>query len=77
MPTAFIERGYRFFFYSFDCKEPRHIHVQREKFVCKFWLQPVVLSKNHGFTPKELNVIRQIVSSRGGKLLEAWDEHCG
>ena len=40
---------YRFFFYSFDCNEAMHIHVQREKMVCKFWLQPVELARNAGF----------------------------
>ncbi len=77
MPTVFIERGYRFYFYSFDCNEPKHVHVQREGFVCKFWLQPVTLSNNHGYPPKELNTIRHMISSNRGKLLEAWNEHCG
>ncbi|MGA3118572.1 MAG: DUF4160 domain-containing protein [Syntrophobacteraceae bacterium] len=38
MPTVETVGAYRFFFYSFDCSEPKHEHVQREKFVCKFWL---------------------------------------
>jgi hypothetical protein len=32
MPTIKnIPGPYRFFFYSFDCNEPEHIHVQRER----------------------------------------------
>jgi hypothetical protein len=27
---------YRFFFYSFDCHEPPHVHAHRERMVCKF-----------------------------------------
>jgi hypothetical protein len=62
MPTVRnIPGPYRFFFYSFDCNEPMHVHVQRERMICKFWLDPVVLSKNHGFTSKELNIIREII----------------
>jgi len=78
MPTVKnIPGPYRFFFYSFDCNEPKHIHVQREKSICKFWLEPVSLSKNHGFSPKELNSIRQMIKSNRSKFLEAWHEHCG
>src|SRR5262249_23120023 len=29
--------------------------------VCKFWLEPVVLSSNSGFSAKELNRIRKII----------------
>jgi hypothetical protein len=25
-----IPGPYRFFFYSFDCNEPKHVHAQRE-----------------------------------------------
>jgi hypothetical protein len=60
MPTIRGILGpYRFFFYSFDCNEPMHVHVQRERRLCKFWLEPVVLSFNDGFSPTELNRIRK------------------
>jgi hypothetical protein len=62
--------------YSFDCNEPMHVHVRRENMVCKFWLEPVVLSENHGFSPKELNRIRQMVQVNLSKIIEAWHEHC-
>jgi hypothetical protein len=78
MPTVKnIPGPYRFFFYSFDCNEPMHVHVQRERMVCKFWLDPIVLSKNHGFAPKELNIIREIIYNNRTKIMEAWYEHCG
>ena len=78
MPTIKnIPGPYRFFFYSFDCNEPMHVHVQREKMVCKFWLNPVVLSKNYGFTSKELNIIRDLIYNNSNKMIEAWYEHCG
>ncbi|MEI2780091.1 MAG: DUF4160 domain-containing protein [Candidatus Competibacter sp.] len=68
---------YRFFFYSFDCGEPKHVHVQREKLICKFWLEPISLVKNSGFSPQELNIIRRTIQSNLPEILEAWHEHCG
>jgi Domain of unknown function (DUF4160) len=78
MPTVpDIPGPYRFFFYSFDCQEPPHVHVRRERMVCKFWLTPVVLSANDGFSPRELNRIRAIILDNLNRILEAWHEHCG
>jgi Domain of unknown function (DUF4160) len=78
MPTVKnIPGPYRFFFYSFNCNELKHVHVQREKKICKFWLEPISLSKNGGFSPKELNSIRRIIESNLTEILEAWREHCG
>ncbi|MSQ70054.1 MAG: DUF4160 domain-containing protein [Betaproteobacteria bacterium] len=68
---------YRIFFYSFDCGEPMHVHVQRERMVCKFWLRPVALGDNDGFAPSELNRIRSIIVENLELILEAWNEHCG
>lgn len=54
-----------------------HVHVQMERMLCKFWIQPVALAKNYGFTAKELNVIRKFIVAYRGKIKEAWYEHCG
>ena len=78
MPTVSgIDGPYRFFFYSFDCNEPRHVHVRRDKSDCKFWLDPVDLTSNNGFKTKELNRIRKIILGNLDQIREAWDEHCG
>jgi hypothetical protein len=78
MPTVpDIPGPYRFFFYSFDCHESSHVHVRRERMVCKFWLTPVALSANHGFSARELNRIRAIILDNLERILEAWHEHCG
>jgi hypothetical protein len=46
---------YRFYFYSYDCGEPRHTHADRENMSAKFWLDPgMLLAENHGFNRKEL-----------------------
>jgi len=78
MPTVSgISGPYRFFFYSFDCNEPQHVHVRRDGSTCKFWLEPVVLSNNNGFSAKELNRIRRLIVENLGHIRESWNEHCG
>ena len=78
MPTIReISGPYRLFFFSFDCGEPMHVHVQRERRVCKYWMEPVALASNHGFSPVELNAIRQMLEANRTKILEAWNDHCG
>ena len=78
MPTIRNIAGpYRLFFFSFDCGEPKHVHIQRERKVCKFWMEPITLASNHGFSPVELNAIRQLLEVNSIKIKEAWNEHCG
>jgi len=72
-----IPGPYRIYFYSFDCNEPAHIHVRRERMVCKFWIEPVELAQNHGFSARELNQIRTVIQTNLEKIQEAWREHCG
>ena len=36
------------------CNEPRHVHVQHEDRLCKFWLEPVTLARNDGFSARKL-----------------------
>lgn len=78
MPTIpGIPGPYRLFFYSFDCNEPKHIHVRHERRTCKFWLEPVVLGVNNGFSAKDLNRVRKIIIDYHDRIMEAWNEHCG
>jgi hypothetical protein len=72
-----IPGPYRFFFTSFDCNEPTHVHVERENSTCKFWLEPIELARSHGFNARELNVIRRSIGDHRAAILEAWHEHCG
>ncbi|HEU4826354.1 MAG TPA: DUF4160 domain-containing protein [Dongiaceae bacterium] len=48
------EQGYRFYFYSHEPNEPSHVHVDKGSSSAKFWLDPVRLSRNHGFSAPEL-----------------------
>jgi hypothetical protein len=72
MPTVNdISGPYRFFFYSFDCNEPMHVHVHRERMICKFWIRPVALARNQGFAAKELSAIRTIITQERDRITEA------
>ncbi|MGH8801967.1 MAG: DUF4160 domain-containing protein [Casimicrobiaceae bacterium] len=44
-----------------DCSERRHVHVQRERRVCKFRLDPVALADNQGFTTVDVRAIANVV----------------
>jgi hypothetical protein len=44
---------------------------------CKFWLEPIALSQNQGFSPKKLNTILKLVKNQRKIIMEAWYEHCG
>lgn len=78
MPTIKgIPGPYRFFFFSFDCNEPVHVHVRRDRASCKFWLDPVALAGVAGFSPRELNRIRSVILEHRLLIQEAWREQCG
>lgn len=75
MPTILRIGPYRFFFYSNEKGEPPHIHVQREKFLAKFWLSPVALASSRHFASHELRTIQKHVDENLKIFLEAWNEH--
>jgi len=37
----------------------------------------MALASNHGFSAKELNAIRKIITTKKYRIMEAWNEHCG
>jgi hypothetical protein len=71
-----IPGPYRFYFHSFDCAEPMHVHARRDNLDCKFWLDPLAEAHNHGFRPAELRVIRRTIFQHRQRIVEAWHEHC-
>ena len=78
MPTALRIGPYRFYFYSYDCGEPRHMHVDREKMSAKIWLDPVVsLAENHGYSRRELREIERLATENLEILRNEWDAFCG
>ncbi len=78
MPTTLRVGPYRFYFYSYDCGEPRHMHVDREGMSAKLWLEPdVSLDENHGYSRKELRDIERITREYRENLRHEWDSFCG
>ena len=75
MPTILRIGPYRFYFYSNEKGEPPHIHVQRERFLAKFWISPVALAGSKRFSSHELRVIQRHVEDNRDIFMEAWNEH--
>ncbi len=76
MPTALREGPYRFLFFSADCTEPAHMHVQRDRLVAKIWLHDLGFADTGGFSARELGRIVAIARLHRHTLLERWNEHC-
>ncbi|MGD8631679.1 MAG: DUF4160 domain-containing protein [Gammaproteobacteria bacterium] len=74
MPTVLRIGAYCFYFYRNEKGERPHIHVQRERFLAKFWLNPVALAGSKGFASHELRSIQQHVEENREIFLEAWNE---
>jgi hypothetical protein len=77
MPTALRTGPYRFYFYSYDCGEVRHMHVDREHASAKFWLDPDVSLAEKGYSRKEPRDIEQIGRENLETLKHEWDAFCG
>lgn len=77
MPTVLQDGPYTFVFFSSDRSEPRHIHVKRDRLLAKFWLEPIALAKNRGFSAQELNRIERLVEKHRETLTEAWHDYFG
>lgn len=75
MPTIWREGPYRVYFHSHEPGEPPHVHVDRENFSAKFWLQPVKPAANHGFAARELRVIERMLEEHREQLIRAWNDY--
>lgn len=73
-PTVRRIGPYRFFFYASDLGEPSHIHVDRDRAVAKFWLDPVNLDRSWGFSASELRKVEELVDANATEFVEAWHE---
>jgi len=74
MPTVLLIKGYRFFFFSNERNEPIHIHIEKADSYAKFWLDPLFVAINHGFTSKELREISEIIEKNEILIRNKWDE---
>jgi len=77
MPTIFRWKGYRFHFYSDEGREPPHVHIRRAEDTAKFWLQPVALVFNEGFSPAEITEIGTVVREHRDEFERKWHEYFG
>jgi len=75
MPTLLRSGPYRIYFVSHDLNEPPHVHVDRDDQSAKFWLAPVALARNLGFSPVELRRVQRLVADHEHRFLEVWHEH--
>jgi hypothetical protein len=75
MPTVLRIGPYRFFFYAGDRAEPRHVHVERDDAVAKFWLEPVRLQRSAGFSRIELHRIHGLVLANRDTILRCWNAY--
>ena len=60
MPTVLRSGPYRIYFVSHDLNEPPHVHVDRDDQSATFWLAPVALARNLGFSAAELRRVQTL-----------------
>ncbi len=75
MPTVLRNGPHRFYFYSHDLGEPIHVHVDRDENSAKFWLEPIELAYNLGFSARELRTIEKIIAENRKTMTEVWNEY--
>jgi hypothetical protein len=77
MPTILRSGPYRVYFYSHEPNEPPHVHIDRDDLSAKFWLDPVSVARNFGFSARELRIVERIITENEAHLLEIWNGHFG
>jgi hypothetical protein len=77
MPTVLRSGPYRVYFFSHEPNEPPHVHVDRDDQSAKFWLVPVGLARNLGFSAHELKRVEALIRANEQLLLEAWRGYFG
>ncbi len=78
MPVLLRIKGSRFYFFSNEGTEPKHVHIERAEAIGKIWLEPSVeVEYFYGFTTKEQKEVKEIVKNNLEFLKNAWDEHFG
>lgn len=75
MPTVLRAGQWRFYFYSNDRHEPRHVHVESGSATAKYWLDPVMLAGSCGLTRHTLVELEHIVIENAVLFREAWDDY--
>jgi tRNA G10 N-methylase Trm11 len=73
MPTILRLKGYRFFWFSNESREPIHIHVIKEKTEAKFWLSPVRLRKTAVFRNTNSEQFKKLIEKNEETIKNAWN----
>ncbi len=77
MPTIFTIDGYRFFFFSNEGNEPKHVHVEKAEKYAKFWINPVLLVVSYKLNSHELKKIEDIIEIKSKEIEVKWNEYFG
>ena len=76
MPTIFLIKGYRFFFFSADRDEPPHVHVKKGDGDGKIWLLPEIKPEYFfKFKTQEEKEILKIIIEHKNTLISKWYEY--
>ena len=75
MPTVLRIGAFRFLFYSDEGNETPHIHIQTPEGECKFWLDPIRLSRNKGVPPAVIRTIEKLVFEHSKFLTEKYHDY--
>ena len=74
MPTVLRERGFAFYFYAHENREPPHVHADKGDGTIKVWLNPVRVAGSTGLKPAEVRVAVGLAEEHERYLLERWHE---
>jgi hypothetical protein len=75
MPTLLRSGPYRLFVYPADRDEPPHVHIERDENEAKFWLDPIRLQRNDGFSRSDIARILRLLREHEQILIEAWNDY--
>jgi hypothetical protein len=45
-----------------------NVHVERDRYSCKFWLEPLTLASDYGFPPQELGRIQALIRTQNERI---------
>ena len=77
MPTVFRWKGYRFFWYQADGREPAHVHIWKDGRECKLWLADCTVAFNRGHSTVDLRELISVTQREQHHLLGIWNDHFG
>ncbi len=74
MPTVLRIRGYRFYFFAEERREPAHIHVDKGSGTAKLWLKDLAIAYTEDLKPAEVRELLRLARQHHQFLVQAWNE---